>query len=119
MKIDCNTETTYGDDDDDKYMKAKIKTYKNNITTTFYNKYGSKKIPKEKVQHKCLLIIILDSVIYAYEKYHPQIFLEQCKCMKKNIKSKNYIDMELESKSNSDGDSDRDSSNGIYIDNEE
>ena len=120
MKIDCNTETTYGDDDDDdKYMKAKIKTYKNNITKNFYNKYGSKKIPKEKVQHKCLLIIILDSVIYAYEKYHPQIFLEQCKCMKKNIKSKNYIDMELESKSNSDSDSDRDSSNGIYIDNEE
>ena len=39
--------------------------------------------------------------------------------MKKNIKSKNYIDMELESKSNSDSDSDRDSSNGIYIDNEE
>ena len=38
---------------------------------------------------------------------------------KKNIKSKNYVDMELKSKSNSDSDSDRDSSNGIYIDNEE
>ena len=48
-----------------------------------------------------------------------KIFLEECKYMKKNIKSKNYIDMELKSKSNSDSDSDRDSSNGIYIDNEE
>ena len=118
MKIDFNTKTTYGDDDD-KYIKTRIKTYKDSITTNFYNKNGYKKIPEEKVPHKCLLIIILDSVIYAYEKYHPQIFLEQCKCMKKNIKSKNYIDMELESKSNSDSDSDRDSSNGIYIDNEE
>ena len=108
-----NTETTYGDDDD-KYIKTKIKTYKDNITTNFYNKYGSEKISKEKVPHKCLSIIILDSVIYAYEKYHPQIFLEECKFLKKNIKGKNYIDMELESKSDSDSDSD--SGNGIYID---
>ena len=64
--------------------------------------------------HKCLSIIILDSFIYAYEKYHPQIFLEECKYAKENIKSKNYIAMELESESDSDSDSD--SNNGIYID---
>ena len=107
MKIDFNTETTYGDDDD-KYIKTKIKTYKDSIITNFYNK----KIPEETVPHKCLSIIILDSVIYAYEKYHPQTFLEECKYMKENMKSKNYIDMELESKSDSHSDSD----NGIYID---
>ena len=112
MKIDFSTETAYGDDDD-KYIKTKIKTYKANVTTNFYNK----KIPEEKVPHKCLPIIILDSVIYAHEKYHPQIFLEECKYLKENIKSKNYIDMELESESDSDSDSDSD--NGIYIDNEE
>ena len=113
MKIDFNTETTYDDDDyDDKYIKTKIKTYKDSIITNFYNKKGSKKIPEEKVPHKCLSIIILDSVIYAYEKYHPQTFLEECKYMKENIKSKNYIDMELESESDSNSDSDT----GIYID---
>ena len=114
MKIDFNTETTYGDDDDDKYIKTKIKTFKDSITTNFYDKNGSKKIPEEKVPHKCLSIIILDSVIYAYEKYHPQIFLEECKYAKENIKGKNYIDMELESEFDSDSDSDSD--NGIYID---
>ena len=36
MKIDFNTETTYGDDDD-KYIKIKIKTYKDIIITNFYN----------------------------------------------------------------------------------
>ena len=46
MKIDFNTETTYGDDD--KYTKTKIKTYKDNITTNFYNKIGSKKYQKKK-----------------------------------------------------------------------
>ena len=51
MKIDFNTETTYGDDDD-KYIKTKMKTYKDSIITIFYNKNGSK-IPEEKVPHKC------------------------------------------------------------------
>ena len=73
MEIDFNTKPTYGDDD--KYIKRKIKTYKNNITTNFYNKKRSKKVPEEKTHmHKCLSIIYLDSVLYAYEKYYPQIF---------------------------------------------
>ena len=29
----------------------------------------------------------LDSVLYAYEKYHPQIFLEECKYVKKKYKN--------------------------------
>ena len=57
---------------------------------------------------KCLSIIILDSVIYAYEKHHPQTFLEECKYTKENKKKNNYIDMELESESDSDSDSDND-----------
>ena len=109
MKIDFNTKTTYGDGDD-KYIKTKIKTYKDNITTNFYNKKGSKKVPEEKIPHKCLSIIILDSVIYAYEKYHPQTFLEECKYVKEKIKTNNYIDEELKSESDSD------SNKGIYID---
>ena len=114
MKIDFNTKTTYGDDD--KYIKTRIKMYKDSIITNFYNRKGSKNIPEEKISHKCLSIIILDSVIYAYEKYYPQIFLEECKYANENIKkTKNYIDMELEAESDSDSDSDND----IDIDNEE
>ena len=94
MKIDFNTKTTYvvdddddDDDDDDKYIKTNIKTYKDSITTNFYNKNGSEKIPEENAPHKCLSVIILDSIIYAHEKYHPQIFLEECKYMKKKDKN--------------------------------
>ena len=115
MKIDFNTKTTYGDDD--KYIKTKIKTYKDSITTNFYNKKGSKKIPEEKIPHKCLSIIILDSVLYAYEKYYPQIFLEERKYVKENIKTNNYIDKELKSESDSDSDNYRD--NDSDSDNEE
>ena len=67
--------------------------------------------------HKCLSIIILDSVIYAYEKYYPQIFLEECKYVKENIKTKNYINNELKSESDSDSGSDNDVD--IDIDNDE
>ena len=40
MKIDFNTKTTYGDNE--KYIKTKIKTYKDSIVTNFYNKKGLK-----------------------------------------------------------------------------
>ena len=75
INIDFNTKTAYGDDD--KYIKTKMKTNKDSITTNFYNKSGSEKIPEEKVSRKCLPIIVLDFIIYAYEKNYPQIFLEK------------------------------------------
>ena len=53
-------------------------------------------------------MIILDSVLYAYEKYYPKIFLEECKYTKKKIKTKNYNDNELKSESDSDSDNDID-----------
>ena len=40
VSIDFDSKTTYGDDD--KYIKTKIKTYEDSITTNFYNKKGSK-----------------------------------------------------------------------------
>ena len=118
MIIDFESETTYGNDDD-KYITIKIKTYKDSINTSFYNKIGSKKVTKEKIPHECLSIIIIDSVLYAYEKYYPQTFLEECKYMKENIKTKNYIDEELKSESEFDIDTDTNSDNDIEIDNKE
>ena len=117
MDIDFNTKPTYGDDD--KYIKTKIKTYKDSITTNFYNKKGSKKIPEEKIPHKCLSIIILDSILYAYEKYHPQIFLKECKYAEENIKTKNYIDKELKSESHNNNGRDSDSDSDSGTNNEE
>ena len=87
MRIHFESKATY-EDDDDKYIKTKIRTYKDSIISNFYNKYGSKKIPEERVPHKCLSIIILESVIYSYEKHHPQTFLEECKYAKRKDKNK-------------------------------
>ena len=114
MKIDFNTRPTYGDDDY-KYMKARIKTYKDSITTNVYNKNRSKKIPEEKVPHERLSIIAIDSVIYVYEQYYPKTFLEECIFVKEKIKTNNYIDEELQSESDTDSDSDNYSDNDIDI----
>ena len=48
-------------DDDDKYIKTKIKIFAGSMITNFH----SKKIPKEKAPCKCLSLIMLDSVIKA------------------------------------------------------
>ena len=48
MSIDFDSKTTYGDDGN-KYIKTKIKRYEDNITTNFYNKKGSKKVPEKKI----------------------------------------------------------------------
>ena len=109
MIIDFDFKPNYGDDGE--YIKTNIKTYEDNIITDFYNKKGSKKVPEEKIPHKFFSIIILDSILYAYEKYHPQIFLEECKYAKENIKTKNYIDKELKSESDTDTDTDTNTDN--------
>ena len=61
-------------------------------------------MPKEKAPYKCLLIIMLDFVIKANKKYYPQTLLEECKYIQEKIKTKNYIDDDLE-KNESDSDS--------------
>ena len=63
MGIDFESKAAYND----KYINTKIKTYKDSITTNFYDKTRFKEVPEEKVPHKCLSIIILDYVLYAYE----------------------------------------------------
>ena len=49
---------------------------------------------------------MVDSVIYAYEKYHPQTFLEECKYVqeknKNKIKTKDYIDEECHTDTDTD-----------------
>ena len=53
MGIDFESKATYNDKD----INTKIKTYKDSITTNFYNKTGFKEVPVEKVTHKCLSTI--------------------------------------------------------------
>ena len=110
MRIDFESKATYGYDDN--YIKTKVRIYAGSMITNFHNK----KMPKEKAPCKCLSIIMLDSVIKANKKYYPQIFLEEYKYIQEKIKTKNYIDEDLQK-----GESDIDSNDETEsdIDNDE
>ena len=73
MDIKLDSEPVYSDDD--KYIKTKIKIYRDKVNINFQKK----KVPKENSSHKYLSLIMLDSVIKASKKYYPQTFLERCK----------------------------------------
>ena len=91
MSIDFESKPVYGDDD--KNIKTKIKTHADSIITNFHNK----KMPIEKAPCKCLSIIMLDSVLKACKKYHPQTFLVEYNYVQEKIKTKNYTDEDLKS----------------------
>ena len=107
MSTNVNSKPTYGNDD--KYIKTKIKSYENSVTTNFPNK----RVPKNEIPYKCLSMIILDSALYAYEKYHPQTFLEEYIYAQKKIRTKNYINKELKSECDTVTDTDTDNDEKI------
>ena len=109
MKITFESKPVYGEDV--KYIKTKIKTYAGNIITNFHNK----KMFKEKAPCKCLLIIMIDSVIKANKKYYAQTLFEECKYTQEKIKIENYINEDLE---DSESDSDTNNETESDIDNE-
>ena len=85
-----DSEPVYGDND--KYTKTKIKLYEDRINTNFQ----AKKIPPKNALYKCLLLIILDFVIIANEKYYPQTLLEECKYKTKKNEMENLINDDLD-----------------------
>ena len=88
INIEFDSEPVYGDND--KYIKTKIKIYRDKVNTNFHGK----KIPKEKTAYKYLSLIMLDSVIRVNKK----------------TKMENLINDDLES-SSSDNETDSDSDN--------
>ena len=99
LNVKFESKPIYGEDD--KYIKAKIKSYKDKVNTNFQGK----KTPKENSSYKCLSIITLESIIKVNKKYHPQIFLDECKYEVKNKKVVSLLNDDL-GLSSSDSESD-------------
>ena len=68
----------------DKYIKTKTKIYNDRVYTNFQ----INKIPKDNEYCACLSVILLDSIfVNSNKEYQHQIFLEECKYAKTNVKS--------------------------------
>ena len=87
--IELDSGPVYGDND--KYIKAKIKSYGDKINTNFQDK----RIPKENAPCKCLPSIMLYSVIRVN---NPQTLLQEYKYVIKNNKIENLINDDLDFK---------------------
>ena len=96
-------------DDEDKYIKTKIKMYGGRVNTNFQGK----KLSKENASYKCLSLIMSDSVITANKKFYPQTLLEECKYVRTKNKIKNLINnyLNLSSSDESDNQNDNESDN--------
>ena len=66
IKKEFDSEPVYNE----KYLKAKIKSYNGKINTNFHNN----KIPKEGSQFICLSVTLIDSVFRTGKNYYPQVF---------------------------------------------
>ena len=90
MNIEFDSDPVYGDVD--KYLKTKIKVYKDRVNTNFQGK----EVPKENGSYDCLSLITLDSVVRVNKKYYPQTLLEECKYKIRKNKRENFINDDLE-----------------------
>ena len=58
----------------EKYLKAKIKSYNGKTNTNFYDN----KIPKEVSQCMCVLVLLINFVFRAASNSYPYLLLEEC-----------------------------------------
>ena len=84
--------------------------YNNKVNTNFQGK----ETPKGDFSCKCLSSIMLDSVVNIANKYYLQVFLEECKYVKRKNKIFNYVNDDLEITSSDDDDDDDDDDDELY-----
>ena len=63
------------------YLKAKVREFNGVIKTNFWGNG----MPKENTYYTCIACITTDSVMNFNKKYHPQVYLEECKCRIKKM----------------------------------
>ena len=102
----------YGDGD--KYVKTKIKMYRDRVNTNFQGK----NVPKENASYKYLSLIMLDSVIRAHKKFYSQTLLEECKYVIRKNKMENLINNDLSLSSSDESDNENDNGSDNKSDNE-
>ena len=97
-KIEFDRKPVYNE----KHIKTKKKSYNGKMSTNFHNN----RIPKEFNVFNyciCLSVILIYSVCQKCKNCYPQVFLEECKYVVKEKKSK-FISANMEISS---GDSDK------------
>ena len=80
-------------------LKTRVKFHGDGVTS-----FCNKEIPRVDSNHTCLAVISLDYALKKDENYQPQVFVKECKYIKKKL-IRHVID-DLESSFDSQDDSD-------------
>ena len=89
---------------DETYIKANLRESNDVIKTKFLGD----DVPKESMHYTCIACITIDSVMRMEKKYHPQVYLEECKYRINKIQMSKFISTELKSDSESESESELD-----------
>ena len=89
---------------DETYIKANVRESNDVIKTKFLGD----EVPKENMHYTCIACITIDSVMRMEKKYHPQVYLEECKYRINKIQMSKFINTELKSDSESESESELD-----------
>ena len=76
MKIVFDSETVYNK----KFLKSKVISHGDEFTNFYDNE-----IPKVDSNHTSLALISMDSALNKDGNYYPQLFLKECKYIKKKV----------------------------------
>ena len=68
------------------FLETKLRTYVDEATD-----FHSRKIPQAGSIYSCWLVIIIDSVLNKDKNYYLQVFLKECKYIKKVISLKRWL----------------------------
>ena len=98
LGIEFDSEPVYGDTGS--YIKTKVRMYDNRVNTNFQEK----KVPKGDASYKCLSLIMLGSIVKIRKMYYPQVFLEECRYVKRKNKMVRYINDDIEITSSDEND---------------
>ena len=79
MNIEFDSEPVYCDSD--KYIKTKLKSYKDKVNANFQDRKNKTKV---NAPCKCLSLIMWDSVIRINKNHYPPSLLEESKYETKN-----------------------------------
>ena len=77
---------------DEKYIKAKVKTFSGVVNTIF----SDDKIPSECIYCSSIAAINEDSVTRIDKRNYPRVYLEECRYEKKKKKMVKFIDVEFD-----------------------
>ena len=100
LKIKFHSRPVY----DETYIKANLRESNDVIKTKFLGD----EVPKENMHYTCIACITIDSVMRMEKKYHPQVYLEECKYRINKIQMSKFISTELKSDSESESESELD-----------